>query len=348
MSAPRRAASRWALPLALALLTPACGGERPARSAHIPLTPPAELCADPTLGPESLCLPAERMTALLRGARFKVREVKGTSTGISGAKVLVLDLPDEALTIKVKWKQSRRGGDGLNNTPRMEIAAYETQKLFLGPDEYVVPPTVGRCLPPGSFSDPLSASDWTFEGVPCLFGILSYWVEGTTDEGVMDLPRFARDASYRRSLGRMNLLTYLIDHRDTRPSNFIISKDPRSPRVFSIDNGLAFSGLRNPRQLFLTEWNEIIVPSLPRAQVSRLRRLTRADLDTLAVVAEYRVVPAGLVEVPKTAAFARDDGVRRSGDVIQLGLMTEEIDDIEDRLEDLLQEIDRGWFPVKG
>lgn len=348
MSTPRRAARGWALPLSLALLTVACESERPPRSAHIPLTPPAELCADPTLGPESLCLPAERITALLRGARFEVREVKGTQAGISGAKVLVLDLPDEALTIRVKWKQSRRGGDGVNNTPRMEIAAYETQKLFLSPDEYVVPPTVGRCLPPGSFGEALSAGDWTFEGVPCLFGVLSYWIEGATDEGVMDLPRFAGDAPYRRNLGRMNLLTYLIDHRDTRPSNFIISKDPRSPRVFSIDNGLAFSGLRNPRQLFLEEWNEIIVPSLPREQVARLRRLTRADLDTLAVVAEYRVVPGGLVEVPKTAAFSRDDGVRRSGDVIQLGLMTEEIDDIEDRLVDLLQEIDRGWYPVKG
>ena len=198
MSARRRAAAGCAL----ALLAAACGGERPPRSAHVPLTPPAELCADPALGPESLCVPAERITALLRGARFEVREVKGTSAGISGAKVLVLALPDEALTIKVKWKQSRRGGDGLNNTPRMEIAAYETQKLFLRPDEYVVPPTVGRCLPRGSFSDPLSAADFTFEGVPCLFGILSYWIEGTTDQGVMDLPRFARDAAYRRLAAR--------------------------------------------------------------------------------------------------------------------------------------------------
>ncbi|MEO7327080.1 MAG: hypothetical protein ABI193_00785 [Minicystis sp.] len=343
------ARTRLAPFLAALLLTGAgCAAEvPPPKTPHIPLTPPAELCGDSSLGEHGLCLPSERIDRLLKTARFEVKAVKGTASGIGGAKVLVLHLPDEALTFRVKWKQSKHGGDGLNNTPRMEIAAYEAQKFFLDPDEYVVPPTVGRCLPKGSFDEPLGSGDWTFDGVACLYGILSYWIEGVTDEGVYDLPRFARDASYREGLGRMNLFTYLIGHRDTRLSNFIISKDPRSPRTFSIDNGLAFSGLRNPRLLFVDEWNEIIVPSLPRRQIARLRRVTRADLDTLAVVAQYQLLPDAMVEVPATAPLSTEEGVRRVGDVIQLGLTTEEIDEMEERLHDLIAQVDRGWFPVR-
>lgn len=327
--------------LALLVFCTGCASPRPAAGPPIPLTPPAELCADATLGPDRLCVPAQRLEPLLKTARIDVLQVKDPSSGIGGAKSMVVALPDERLTIKVKWKQSKPGGDGMNNTPRKEIAAYALQKLFLEPDEYVVPPTVGRCLPTNPVDGARAEKDETFKGVACFYGILAYWIEHVTDEGVLDRRRLVSDAPYRASVASMNLLTYLINHRDTRPANFVISKDPKSPRVFSIDNGLAFSGLRNPRQIFLHEWNYIIVPWLPRTQIERLRRVTRADLDKLSVVAQYRMRADSLEEVPPTKPFLPDEGVRRSGDMLQVGLTTSEIDDIEQRLTELLERVDR-------
>ncbi|MEP7124928.1 MAG: hypothetical protein ABJE95_28625 [Byssovorax sp.] len=332
--------------LVLLVLCIGCASPRPAEGPHIPLTPPTELCADATLGPDSLCLPAQRLEPLLKTARIEVLQVKDPSSGIGGAKSLVVALPEEQLTIKVKWKQSKHGGNGMNNMPRKEIAAYALQKLFLTPDEYVVPPTVGRCLQTNPVNGAPAEKDVTFDGVACVYGVLAYWIEHVTDEGVLDRQRLVSDAPYRASVANMNLLTYLINHRDTRPANFVISKDPKSPRVFSIDNGLAFSGLRNPRQIFLHEWNYIVVPWLPRTQIERLRRVTRADLDKLSVVAQYRVRADSLEEVLPTKPFLPDEGVRRSGDVLQFGLTTSEIDDIEERLTDLLARVDKGKIPL--
>ena len=49
--------------------------------------------------------------------------------------------------IQVKWKQAPYKGETFNNQPRYEMAAYAFQKLFLEPEEYVVPPTVCRTFP---------------------------------------------------------------------------------------------------------------------------------------------------------------------------------------------------------
>src|SRR5262245_29102678 len=44
--------------------------------------------------------------------------------------------------IRVKLRKAEPGADNFNNVPRYDQAAYELQKLFLDPPEYVVPPTV--------------------------------------------------------------------------------------------------------------------------------------------------------------------------------------------------------------
>jgi hypothetical protein len=145
----------------------------------------------------------------------------------------------------------------------------------------------------------------------------------------------------------MNLLTYLIDHRDTRPSNFLISTDKAHPRTFAIDNGLAFSGFRNPLAAFTKiNWAKIIVPALPRKQLERLRKLTPHELDTLLTVAQYSVTPHGLVEVPPTPPLVESKGVRREGNVIQFGLTRHEVDSIATRLKTLLERVDRGEIKV--
>jgi hypothetical protein len=171
-------------------------------------------------------------------------------------------------------------------------------------------------------------------------------VENTKELGHLDKSRFAVDAAYRRSVRNLNLLTYLIAHADTRPSNFIISRGADDPRALSIDNGLAFGGLTNPRTLICGEWRNIVVPSLARDKVERLRRLTPDQLDTLRVVAQFEIQEGQLVPVQPTAAFNESGGVRWENNVVQFGLTRQEISAIEKRRDALLKSVASGKIQV--
>src|SRR5512137_2793533 len=48
--------------------------------------------------------------------------------------------------LRVKLRKAEPGADEFNNVPRYDLAAYELQKLFLPPAEYVVPPTALRMV----------------------------------------------------------------------------------------------------------------------------------------------------------------------------------------------------------
>ena len=48
--------------------------------------------------------------------------------------------------LRVKLRKSEPGANSFNNVPRYDVAAYELQKLFLDPAEYVVPPTTLRMV----------------------------------------------------------------------------------------------------------------------------------------------------------------------------------------------------------
>jgi hypothetical protein len=315
------------------------------RGPELPLTSPAKLCNDAALGAKSFCLP-KRADAMLRTGQFDIKQAWTNSSGIGGSEVFILEYPGEHTTIKAKWSTSEKGGTGFNNNPRKELAAFKVQTLFLEPEEYVVPPTVGRCLESAAVRNYLPKAKETFVGAPCVFGVLQYWLNNMTDKNVFDAARFESDPAYRRSVADMNLLTYLIDHRDTKQANFLISTDPKHPRAFSVDNGMAFSGIRHPVAYFKKGWAKIIVPALPNEQIERLRKVTRHDLDTLLTVSQYSVTPHGLVETTPTAAFSDKVGVRRDGDVIQFGLTRHEVDGIEKRLKTLLGRIDRDEIKV--
>jgi hypothetical protein len=319
-----------------------CGCARNLPQVKVPVSPPSQLCNDQRLDDKDFCLPAKRVERLLRDAPMQVLQVRPPDSGTNGAKTLWLSFPDENLVIKAKWKASKKDARGFNNDPRKELAAYAAQKLFLEPEEYVVPPTVGRCIPITFYSAEVAAEESrpTFDDGKCVFGVLSYWLENVKELGSLSRDRYAKDPLYRRNVATLNLLTHLIDHHDTRNSNFVIAKDPRRPRAFAVDNGLSFGGIRNPRAFFVRDWAQLIVPSVPLAQVERLRRLTRADLDTLLVVAQFELRDGQLEPVAPTAPFSKTEGVRRSGNIVQLGLTVEEIDGIEARLKKLLARVD--------
>ena len=54
--------------------------------------------------------------------------------------------------LRVKLRRADPGADSFNNVPRYDLAAYELQKLFLDPAEYVVPPTALRMVPLADFA----------------------------------------------------------------------------------------------------------------------------------------------------------------------------------------------------
>ncbi|MFZ2506861.1 MAG: hypothetical protein WAW79_00105, partial [Steroidobacteraceae bacterium] len=54
--------------------------------------------------------------------------------------------------LRVKLRKAEPGANSFNNVPRYDLAAYELQKFFLDPAEYVVPPTTLRMVPLADFA----------------------------------------------------------------------------------------------------------------------------------------------------------------------------------------------------
>jgi hypothetical protein len=81
--------------------------------------------------------------------------------------------------------------------------------------------------------------------------------------------------------------------------------------------------------------------------VERLRSITRAELDAaLAVLAEFEISAGALVAVAPGANLNAGRGVRQSDTRIQLGLTAAEINDVENRLRNLLKNVDSGKIAV--
>ncbi|MEJ2678074.1 MAG: hypothetical protein P8174_03240, partial [Gemmatimonadota bacterium] len=156
-----------------------------------------------------------------------------------------------------------------------------------------------------------------------------------------DPARFATDTTYARDFANLNVLTYLMRHADSNPGNVLISTDSTNPRLFAVDNGVAFSSPDSPRGTF---WKDLMVDRLPEATVRRLRALTRAQLErTLSVVAQYRTEPDGRLEpMAPTARRKPFLNVEYADGIAQFGLTDQEIDGVWARLVELLGKVDSG------
>ncbi|MFQ5651916.1 MAG: hypothetical protein ACE5IY_18430 [bacterium] len=242
--------------------------------------------------------------------------------------------------MNAKWKTSEKGGEAFNNQPRYEIAAYEFQKLFLEPEEFVVPPTVARCLHIRQCRGIERNAKPTFKKTDDVFFVLQYWLSNVTPENVFDEARFASDSVYARYFANMNVFSYLVKHSDSNRGNMLISSDPGNPRVFAVDNGLAFGKALSDRG---TEWQQIVVKRLPEATIERLRSVTRQDIEeTLGVVAQFEVQGGRFVCVPVTDNLNPKKGVRQKDSIVQFGLTQNEIAGIVSRLGNLLRKVDSG------
>lgn len=283
-----------------------------------------------------------RAERLLRAAPIRFESLVYAGAGLTGASRGLARFEGYDEPLLVKWKPMPGDLDGINNSPRREIATYQLQARFLEPDDWVVPTTVARCVPHAAFP----GADAQARG--CRLGTLALWLRDLeVPARLHDPERFARDRLYATYLANFNVLSYLALHRDGRSGNFLTSRDERRRRVFAVDNGITFSGFFY--NWFVDNWDEIKVAALPRALVGRLREIEEDDLESLAVVAELVPSEDGLLRsVPPSECWDEERGVRRRerDGAIQLGLTEREIEAIEERLEALLEAVDEGRLDV--
>ena len=288
---------------------------------------------------------------------FEVVSDKPTLQGTTGARSIELKFPDapgERKTVRFKWKEMPRAKtldskplDAHNDSPRRQIAAYQIQKLFLDPEDFVVPTSVAYCVPLAQHRKGGSGrSEPTLPGSNCVLGLIQVWLlDVGPDENLYEEARFVSDPTYAYYVADFNLFTYLIDFADPTASNFLVSKDPNRRQIFAFDNDISFEEFY--RLPFIARWNVIFVSALRRDSIERLRKVRREDLDRFGVVAQLQMSEYGDYNpVPPGENLSPNQGVRISGDTIQLGLTRSEIDAVWKRIQTLLARVDSGEIPL--
>lgn len=301
-----------------------------------------------TVADPNLSMPVDVIERQLATVPFRIVSAEISRPKAKGDITLKAEVSfDGAPPYRVKVRRAEPGAEGFNNRPRYDLAAYELQKLFLDPAEYVVPPTAVRWLSVGELLPYAAQARATFKGADEVMVVLQYWLQGVTVVAdVYDAARFATDPGYARHVGQLNALTYLIEHGDANLGNFLISKASAAPRVFSVDNGVAFAFNESDRS---DAWRQLRVPQLPADTVARLRGLTRDDLQQkLGVLAEWRLEDGRWIAQPPGANLGPQRGVRRDGAVLQLGLTRAEIAQVDRRRLKLLELVAEGRVGLVG
>lgn len=311
--------------------------------ARLLLLLPLLLLATPAAAQDTNVLySVEEIEARLMAEPLPVVDMEQARPQIAGDRSarVVLAGPPGGAAIRAKWKPVGRGGDGFNNEPRYELAAYRLQKLFLDEPDYVVPPVVLRSMPLEAYEELRPGARPTLSNTSSVLFLLSYWVENVTNLEPFQDMLFELDPVYARHWGNVNLLTHLIDHKDQNIGNILVSLDVSNRRVFSVDNDVAF---RSDVSEQGDRWRRLQVDRLPGVTIERLRSLGREDLEgALGVVAEFEVVGDHLMPVPIGPNLDPGRGVRVRDGRVQFGLTDREIRDLERRIERLLEEVDEG------
>jgi hypothetical protein len=294
--------------------------------------------------------PTELETTIYQRAKegkLHAKDVERTAHGTTGALVLINYDSVSGKDIKWKFKKNVPSRvDSFNTSPRKELAAYEVQKFFLDPEDYVVPTCLAFCVPRGKFMKRGGYAAATLKGTDCVLGLASIWmVDVTIPDKLYDESRFLQDPTYAYFMSNFNLLTYLIQYRDARVGQFLVSKDDKRRQVFSIDNGISFGfPLYN---IFITQWDVIRVPALRQDSIERLRKIQRQDLDFLGVVAQLELDDKGILR-PKPVGENLDPkvGAKYTDGTLQYGLSISEIDDVWDRIQHVIAEVEAGTIQV--
>ncbi len=288
-------------------------------------------------------LPIDKIEDLLANHDFEVRQTQDTRFEGDRTQRVTMEFEDGSVILS-KWAAAPPGGGTFNNRPANEIASYEFQKLFLDPENYVVPPAELRALPISEYRQHRDISEPTFRNVNSVVVVMQYWLASVTPEGFDDEARFEADTVYARHFGDFNLYTHLARHGDENAGNYLVSTDPNNPRVFSVDNGIAFG--REASDVGM-RYRNLQIDRFPHATVERLRAITQEDLeDALGVLVQFEDQGGQLVRVEATENLARSRQVRWKDGVYQFGLTSNEINGIWGRLEDFLEKVDKGDYTV--
>jgi len=274
---------------------------------------------------------------------------QGAGAGVTGARKVTVRIAHQDQDLTLKTKNFPSGLDGTNNSPRKEMAAYSIQHFFLDPVDYVVPTVGVRCIPLDEWRTRNTYSPTRVPGTECALVSYAFWLQDVTlPDPLYDEERFLTDARYAYNLANFNILTYLIRHHDTRYGNVLVSKNDEDRRVFAIDNGTVFGAFFfNWFYPPSFSWRKIKVPAIPRNAVNRLRKLTEEDLQSLAVIVQLEADENGVLRVETPGdPIDVEEGVSVRGTTVQLGLTDDEIEDVWERLEDLLKDIDDGKIGV--
>ncbi|HMJ10056.1 MAG TPA: hypothetical protein VK524_01560 [Polyangiaceae bacterium] len=321
-----------------------------------PLSEPLRVCTERSSS--TACRSASEIEAWLQSSELSLIGAADAPRGRQGAKVLTLSVPGAAGSTVFRAKWRAYATLSALNDPRREVGAHAVQRLFLEPHEYVVPPAAGHCFALEEYRRRVdAAARQTFPGIDCVFGVLSYWLEQARslehaqDEGwladhqrAFDPRWFRRSASYRSSAGDLNVLTFLIDHGDSHPAQFVIVGDSARPRLYSVDNSLSFGSFRNPK--LIEDWSELLVPAVRAGAVQRLKQIKPMDLARLASIEQYAPQDGVLVHTPVREVTPAAKGLRWLHTELQLGLTAREIAGVSNKLRSVLARVRSGSLVV--
>ena len=298
-------------------------------------------------------LPIAEIERILREGEIEVIGVQ-PSRGLPGERTYRVTLQSGDHVLGVKYAPAGEGADEFNNRPRYELAAYDTQALFLDEREMVVPPTAIRAFPldvvratvaragdAGAANPP----EQTFDEWPMTLVALQYWMFNVDlPEELPDDDRIEEDEVYERLLGNFNLLTYIIGHSDSNEGNFLQSMDPAWPRVFSVDNGVSFASEESDRG---TEWRDLQLDRYPASAIDRLRGVSLEELQArFGILVQFEIRDGNFAEVEPTENLDPGRGVRRDAERIQLGLTESEIRAMHRRIVRLIERVDDGRYEL--
>lgn len=292
--------------------------------------------------------PVQEIEAELTSAPFTIVAAEISRPKAKGDITLKAELSFAgAPPYRVKLRRAEPGAEDFNNRPRYDAAAYQLQALLFDPADCVVPPTALRFLPVADLLPYAPQARPTFRGSDEVLVVLQYWLQKVqVVADVYDPARFAADPAYARHVGQLNVFTYLIEHGDANVGNFLLSKEAVGPRVFAVDNGVAFAFNESDRS---DAWKQMRVGGLPVDTVARLRAMTRGDLQRrLGVLAEWRLVSGQWIPAAPGANIEPRRGVRLEADMLQLGLTELEIARIDRRRQQLLRLVDDGKLGILG
>jgi hypothetical protein len=287
-------------------------------------------------------LPVPEIERTITNDPFTIVDAEISRPKAKGDITLRADLSfDGKPPMRVKLRKAEPGAETFNNVPRYDLAAYELQKLFLDPSEYVVPPTALRFVPLDEFRKYSSKVERTFPGAEEVLSVVQYWLQDVkVVADVFDPALFETDAVYARHIGQLNILTDLIDHGDSNVGNFLLGRSTPGARVFAVDNGVAFGSKESDRG---RAWAELRVKRLPADTVERLRRITEATLQqSLGVIAQWQLKDGRYVAMPAGENLSPNHGVRREDTIVQMGLKSSEIAKVWRNISTLLKQVDDG------